>query len=279
MNKTIKEMNKNVKVNYKIISIITGLIMFIYVGIATSTVTGVRDVLNTGFQDGVTLNEDTRTYEINGNELKTYPKYRYGVAFGESNQFNYALDGFSYTDTIGIGNKTFVFDYSWYGGTEFESREVVNYIDDNYWLMVFRMVAYSNQLVISMALFIGLLITNYWLMPVITHALASMFGLMMTIRGTLAKDGSLKTVRVYEARVLRQTAESYENSRTVYWLSGLIALAVSLYSVRLHEESSVFVAIWVNVTAIIFYLLNKIAVNHIKIVKEYRGKGDKEDGN
>ena len=272
-------MNKNVKVNYKIISIITGLIMFIYVGIATSTVTGVRDVLNTGFQDGVTLNEDTRTYEINGNTLKTYPKYRYGVAFGESNQFNYALDGFSYTDTIGIGNKTFVFDYSWYGGTEFESREVVNYIDDNYWLMVFRMVAYSNQLVISMALFIGLLITNYWLMPVITHALASMFGLMMTIRGTLAKDGSLKTVRVYEARVLRQTAESYENSRTVYWLSGLIALAVSLYSVRLHEESSVFVAIWVNVTAIIFYLLNKIAVNHIKIVKEYRGKGDKEDGN
>lgn len=279
MNKTIKELNKNVKVNYKLIAIITGLILFIYVGIATSTVTGVRDVLNTGFQDGVTLNEDTRTYEILGNELKTYPKYRYGVAFGESNQFNYALDGFSYTDTIGIGNKTFVFDYSWYGGTEFESRGVVNYIDDNYWLMVFRMVAYSNQLVISMALFIGLLITNYWLMPVITHALASMFGLMMTIRGTLAKDGSLKTVRVYEARILRQTAESYENSRTVYWLSGLIALAVSLYSVRLHEESSVFVAIWVNVTAIIFYLLNKIAVNHIKIVKEYRGKGDKEDGN
>lgn len=251
--------------------------LFIYIGIGTSTVNEIRDVLHTGFQDGVVYNEEDRTYEMAGQELKTYPKYRYSVAFGEPNQFNYALDGFSYTDTIGIGRKTFVFEYSWYDGEEFNSREVVKYIDNNYWLMVFRMVVYSNQLVVSVMIFIGLLVLNYWLMPIVTHALSSMFGIIMAIRGAIAKDNSNKTVRIYEARILRKTVESYENRSFVYWLTGFISLLVSLHYTRYHEDSAVFVAIWVNITSIIFYLLNKIVVNHIKITKEHKGEDDEDE--
>lgn len=268
---------KNNQVKRKPIIITILLMVFIYIGIGTSTVSEIRDVLHTGYQDGVVFNPDTRIYEMAGQELKTYPKYRYSVAFGEPNQFNYALDGFSYTDTVGIGRKTFVFEYSWYGGEEFNSREVVNYIDNNYWLMVFRMVVYSNQLVVAMVIFVGLLVLNYWIIPIITHALASMFGLIMAIRGAIAKDGSNKTVRVYEARVLRKTVESYENRSFVYWLAGFIAIAVSLHYTRYHEESAIFVSIWTNITSVIFYILNKIVVNHIKLIKEHKGE-DEENG-
>lgn len=273
MEQTMKRINKNHRVKKPTVLIILFLLISIYVGIATSTVSVVRDVLNTGFQDGVVFNPDKRSYELAGQELKTYPLYQHAVAFGDNNQFNYAIDGFSYTDTVGIGRKTFVFEYSWYDGEEFSSRDVVSYIDDNYWLMVARMVVYSNQLVIALSLFIGLMVINYWLMPVITHALASMFGMAMAVRGAITKDGSSKTVRVYEARILRKTVESYENGRFVYWLAGVIALVVSLHSVRFQEDSAVYVAMWVNLTSVVFYLLNKIVVNHIRVIKENKGEG------
>lgn len=272
MEQTMKRARKNYQVQWKPVTVILTLLIAIYIGIGTSTVSEIRDVLDTGFLDGLTLN-DERMYEVNGTEVMTYPKYRYAVAFGEPNQFNYALDGLTYTDTLGIGRKTFVFDYSWYDADEFNSSKMVNYIDDNYWLMVIRMVAYSNQLITACGLFIGLMFINYWLLPVVTHVMASMFGFGMAVRSMLVKEDTSQ-LRVYEARILRKTVESYEKSQFMYWVTGVIALQVSLYSQRFNVEDSVFVALWVNVILVIFYILNKIVVNHIKLVKQHKDKGE-----
>lgn len=275
MEQTMKRLKQNYKIQWLPIGIIISILLFIYVGIGVSTVSEIRDVLDTGYLDNMELNEN-QMYQLGEQEYATYPKYRYAVAFGESNQFNYAYDGFSYTDTLGLGRKTFVFDYSWYGGTEFDSVKIVDYINNNYWLMVFRMVVYSNQLVVALMLFIGMNILNYWLMPIITHALSSLFGLGMAIRGTIIREDNLSLVRVYEARVLRQTVESYENAQFMVWVTGYNALLVSLYAIRFQEDKAVFVALWVNLIVVIFYLLNKIVVNHIRIVKEHKNKGEED---
>lgn len=248
--------------------------MLIYIGIGTSAVTEVRDVVNSGYLEGVVYNKETKQYTVNGEEVTTYPKYRYGVAFGEDNKFMYALDGFSFTDTAGIGRKTFIYEYGWTGSEEFNSREIVDYIDHNYWKMVLRIVAYSNQLVVAIILFLGLMLINKWLLPIGANLLVSMFGLMMALRGMILKEEESNRVRVYEARLLRETVEEYERNKLYIWVIGFIAFSVSLYSVRFHENSAIYVALWVNVTFIIFYILRIITGKHINIVKINRKKGE-----
>lgn len=276
MEQTMKRIRKTSRVKWIPMVVVVLIYLFIYIGIGTSTVSEVRDILDTGYLDNVELNQ-SGVYTVNGQEVATYPKYKYAVAYGEPNTFNYAFDGLTYTDSLGIGRKTFVFEYSWYGGEELNTQKVVEYIDSHYWLMVFRMVVFSNQLVIAIILFIGIVVINYWLLPIITHALASMFGLGMALRGSLAGDNRGTHVRIYEARILRKTVESYENSQAMLWLAGLNGLAISLYSERFYEDNTVFVALWVNVIVVIIYILHKIVVNHIKLVKQHKEKGDGEE--
>lgn len=271
----MREITKRVNIHKVPLAIIISLLVLIYVGIGASTVSEMREVADNGYLDGVEVTSEGMV-EVYGEDVVTYPKYRYAVVLGEHNQFNYALDGLSYTDTLGIGVKTFVFDYSWYGGNRFDKDKFVTYIEDNYWLMVFREIVFSNQLVVSLILLGLIQVMNYWLMPVVAHILTSMFGFWMILKDMLSKTGSQEKVQVYESRVLRSTVESYENSQVMTWVSGFIALGVSLYTVSSTIDSSVFVAVWVNAVIIVLYILNKIVVNHIKLVKRHKNKGEED---
>lgn len=260
-----------VSIKWGTILAIIGIILFIYVNIGNSVVGEIYRVIGSGYLDGIELHGDN-IYTRAGGEFTTYTTYRTAVAMGEANKFNYATDGFSYVDTLGFGYKTFVFDYRWYGGSGFDVDKILHYIDSNYWLMVARMVVFSNQFVVATLIFLGLLLLNYWIYPIITHALTSAFGFIMAIRSVLAKDGRDMNVRVYEARLLRKTVEEYEGKRSLYWISGVIALVVSLYTVRYQEDTAVFVAVWVDTIVAIVFLLNKIVIQHIRLAKGHKDK-------
>lgn len=251
--------------------VVSLLVLITYSIIATSVVSGVRDLVDSGYLDDVE-ELDNGNISYRGEEREKFARYKYAVLHGEDNDFTFSEDGFVYIDTLGVGRKSFVFDYKWYGGVGFNKEKVVDYIDNNYKEMVLRNIVYSNQYVTFVVIAIGLSLFNKYLIPIFTQMVASLFGFIRVIKLRILGEEKERHIKVYESRLIRKVVERYERSYSLGYLSMGIAFIISLYSKRYEEELAIYVAFYINTIIGVLYILNIVAVNHIKIIKENRGE-------
>lgn len=152
-------------------------ILFIAFVFSGTLVGSFRDTIDKGLLDRVeyVTDKSEEILKIDGVESKLYPSYNEAIYLGNVETVLFAKNGLAFKKRTPMGIQSYIIDYSWLKGKEFNPERVKEYVNDNEPLMLIRSVYLTEFTYPIIILFMLLLYVSILVMDSLIPIIATIF--------------------------------------------------------------------------------------------------------
>lgn len=114
-------------------------------------------------------------YYRNGSPISSYDKYGEALRRGSEEQLLFAQNGIALKRNSPIGRQYYVVDYQWLPKGRYDKQDIIDYTQNNRWLMFMRSAYLTDSVLYGTVLFITLYGLSHYIMPIMLTLLANSY--------------------------------------------------------------------------------------------------------